>query len=267
MVKNTAVKLATLSLLVLGLLVSGCVTTTDSRFTREADREKALENYVKLASRYIAQGNLGRARHHLDRALEIEDDYAPALAAMGLVYSAEGDERLSEQSFKKAVSADGSYTRGRVYYGAFLYSQGDYDKARAQFAKASEDTAYKDRSGVFYNLGLTDEKLGNLEQAEQAYRRAVELSRGEARTLLSLARVLVEQGDYSAASRYYSRLQVMIQNTPRLVHSAESLYTGIRIARHFQDRDQEASLALLLKNEFAESEEYQQYKVLVSNGQ
>ncbi|MBZ0332781.1 type IV pilus biogenesis/stability protein PilW [Marinobacter sp. AL4B] len=267
MVKNTAVKLATLSLLVFGLLVSGCVTTTDSRFNREADREKALENYVKLASRYIAQGNLGRARHHLDRALEIEDDYAPALAAMGLVYNAEGDERLSEQSFKKAVSADSDYTRGRVYYGAFLYSQDDYAKALAQFAKASEDTAYKDRSGVFYNLGLTHEKLGNLEKAEQAYRRAVELSRGEARTLLSLARVLVEQGDYSAASRYYSRLQVMIQKTSRLVHSAESLYTGIRIARHFQDRDQEASLALLLKNEFAESEEYQQYKVLVSNGQ
>ncbi|MBJ6138051.1 type IV pilus biogenesis/stability protein PilW [Marinobacter litoralis] len=267
MVKNTAVKLATLSLLVLGLLVSGCVTTTDSRFTREADREKALENYVKLASRYIAQGNLTRARHHLERAFEIDDDYAPALATMGLVYSAEGDERLSEQSFKDAVSADGKYTRGRVYYGAFLYSQGEYREARAQFAKASEDTAYKDRGGVFYNLGMTQERLGELAQAEQAYRRAVELTRGEARTLLSLARVLVEQGEYSAASRYYSRLQVMIQNTPRLVHSAESLYTGIRIARHFKDRDQEASLALLLRNEFAESEEYQQYKVLVTNGQ
>ena len=55
----------------LALMVSGCVTTTDSRFAREADRDKALENYVKLATAYIGQGNLDRAEHHLDRALEI----------------------------------------------------------------------------------------------------------------------------------------------------------------------------------------------------
>ncbi|WP_303291985.1 type IV pilus biogenesis/stability protein PilW [Marinobacter sp. SS5-14b] len=267
MVKNTAVKLTALFLVLLGLLVSGCVTTTDSRFTREADRDKALENYVQLATAYIGQGNLGRARHHLDRAFELDKDYAAAHAAMGLVYSSEGEDRLAEESFKKSVSSDGGYTRGRVYYGAFLYSKSRFEEARGQFRAASENTSYKDRGGVFYNLGMTEERLGNLEPAEEAYRRAVELTRGEARTVLSLSRVLVEQEDYSAASRYYARLQTMIQKNPRLTHSAESLFTGIRLARHFQDRDQEASLVLLLKNEFPESSEFQQYKVLIANGQ
>ena len=57
----------------------------------------------------------------------------------------------------------------------------------------------------------------------------------------------------------------MMQGNTRLTHSAESLYTGIRIARYFGDKDQEASMALLLRNEFPESTEYQQYKVLIAN--
>ena len=44
------------------------------------------------------------------------------------------------------------------------------------------------------------------------------------------------------------------------------LFIGIRIARYFNNGDQEGSLALQLRNNFPESVEYQQYKVLISNG-
>lgn len=265
MAKDVTVRLMSVVALMLAMLVSGCVTTTDSRFSREADRQKALNNYVQLATAYIGQGNLDRARSHLERALELDSSNAAALAARGLVLSAEGEEKLAEKSFRDAISSDGGYTRGRVYYGAFLYSQSRFEEARDQFQVASRDTEYPDRGAVFYNLGMTEERLGAPEAAEAAYRRAVELTRGEARALLSLSRVLVEQQDFSEASRYYSRLQTMIQRNTRLAHSPESLYTGIRIARHFRDRDQEASLALLLRNEYPDSVEYQHYKVLIAN--
>lgn len=259
--------LFTAALLIVGMVLAGCVTTTDSRFSREADRDKAVSNYVQLATAYIGQGNLDRARHHLDRALEISPDSAAAHAAMGLVYNAEGDPELAERSFKQSISEDGDYSRARVYYGAFLYSNSRFSEARDQFSVASRDTGYRERGAVFYNLGMTEERLGNQEAAKAAYRRAVELTRGEARTLLSLSRVLVEMEDYSAASRYYSRLQTMIQRNPRLTHSPESLYTGVRLARHFGDRDQEVSLGLLLRNEHPDSAEYLQYKVLIANEQ
>jgi len=257
--------LFTVAVLLFGLVLSGCVTTTDSRFSREADRDKAVSNYVELATAYIGQGNLDRARHHLERALELSPNSPEALAAMGLVYNAEGEPELAERNFKRAISQDSSYSRARVYYGAFLYSNERFSEARDQFSVASRDTGYRERGAVFYNLGMTEERLGNLDAAEGAYRRAVELTRGEARTLLSLSRVLVEQEDFTEASRYYSRLQTMIQRNTRLSHSAESLYTGIRIARHFNDRDQEVSLAMLLRNDYSDSLEYQQYRVLIAN--
>jgi len=258
---------AALVVVLLAMFVAGCVTNTDSRFAREADRDKAIRNYVQLGTAYIGQDNLDRARHHLDRALELAPNDPGALAAMGLVYRAEGEPELAERSFRNALASDQDYTRGRVYYGAFLYGEGRFEEARDQFLAASRDTAYEDRASVFFNLGLTQERVDNIEGAVTAYRRSVELSRGDARSLLALSRTLVESGEYQTASRHYSRLMTLMERNQNLRHSPESLFTGIRIARHFGDRNRESSLGLQLKNNFPGSVEYQQYRVMTSNGQ
>ncbi|MDF0750646.1 type IV pilus biogenesis/stability protein PilW [Marinobacter sp. 71-i] len=256
-----------LSVVLLAMFVTGCVTNTDSRFAREADRDKAVRNYVQLGTAYIGQNNLERARHHLERALELAPENPGALAAMGLVYNAEGESELAERSFKEALANNETYTRGHVYYGAFLYGERRFEDARDQFMAASRNTSYDDRASVFFNLGLTEERIGNLEGAVTAYRRAVDLSRGDPKSLMALSRTLVESGEYQAASRHYSRLMTLMQRNQNLRHSPESLYTGIRIARHFGERNKESSLGLLLKNNFPNSVEYQQYRVMMSNGQ
>ncbi len=265
--RSTNGRIAVVVMMLLSALVAGCVTTTDSPFSREADERKAVENYVQLATAYIGQGNLERARHHLDRALELDPDSPAAQAALGLIYNSEGETELAESSFKRAISRDPDYTRGRVYYGAFLYSQGRMKAARDQFSVASRDTGYQDRGSVFFNLGMTQEQLGETDAAVASYRRAVELTRGDAKSLLALSRVLADKGKYDAASLYFSRLTKVMQKNSRLRHSPESLLTGIRIARYQNDRDLEASLALQLRNNFPESAEYRKYKVLISNGQ
>lgn len=263
--KSVNRRVAAVATLLVAFLVTGCVTTTDSRFSREADRQKAVDNYVQLATAYIGQGNTERARHHLDRALELEPDSSPALAAFGLIYNSDGDAELAEKSFRQAISSDSSYTRAKVYYGAFLYSHGRMEESRDQFRAASKDTDYKDRGSVFYNLGMTQERLGLQEEAAVSYRRASELTRGDARSLLSLSRVMVDSGDIAGAARHYDRLTQIMARNERLRHSPESLFTGIRIARYFGNQNQEASLVLQLKNNFPESVEYQQYKALISN--
>lgn len=249
------------------LLLSGCVTSTDSRFQREADKEQAVQNYVRLATAYIGQGNLERARPHLDRASELAPEDAAVLGMRGLLYQADGEDELAERAFREAIASDKGYTRGRVYYGGFLYGQGRFEEARDQFAAASRDTGYSSRASVFFNLGLSEEALGNLESAVNAYRRSVELSRGDARALLALSRTLVATDNFQAAERYYSRLMGVMQRNSNLRHSPESLMIGIRIARHFGDTDREASLALLLNSDFPSSLENQQYKVLQADGQ
>lgn len=256
-----------LTLVLTALVMAGCVTSTDSRFQREADKKEAIQNYVRLATAYIGQGNVDRARIHIDRATELGPENPAVLAAKGLLYQSDSEDELAEKSYKAAIANDKGYTRARVYYGAFLYGKRRFEESRDQFAAASRDTEYPDRASVFFNLGLTEERLADFDAAVQAYRRAVDLSRGDVKSLLALSRTLVATGDYLAAERYYGRLIGAMQRNTNLRHSPESLITGIRIARHFGDADREASLALLLKSDFANSLEYQQYKVLNADGQ
>ncbi|SFM24160.1 type IV pilus biogenesis/stability protein PilW [Marinobacter zhejiangensis] len=248
-------------------LLAGCVTTTDSRFAREADRDKAIRSYIELATAYLGQGNVERARVHLDRALELDNDSAEANAVLGLIQQSQGDMGLADASFQRALKSKPDYTRGRVFYGAFLFGQDRFTDAKVQFQRASQDSGYPERASVYFNLGMTEERLGNIEAAESAYLRSVDLSRGEVQSLLALSRVLVEQDEFEEAARYYSRLTSVMQRNPNMRHSPESLLTGIRIARHYNDRDRESSLALLLRNEYPESEEYKRYKVLISDVQ
>ncbi|PAV26304.1 type IV pilus biogenesis/stability protein PilW [Tamilnaduibacter salinus] len=245
-------------------MLGGCVTTTTSPFAEDANAEKAVSDYVRLGTAYISQGNYERAREHLRRALEIDPESSEALATLGLVHQSDGEHALAEQSYRQALDNDPSYTRGRVYFGTFLYNQGRFDEAVSQFKRASTDTDYNDRASVFQSLGKSYEALEQNADATSAYRRAVEISRGNPQYLLSLSGALVRMEQYSQASRYYSRLRRMMARNKNLRHSPESLLTGIRIARHFGNKDREASLALLLEKEYPQSEELKAYRQLAT---
>lgn len=252
-------------MLLVSVLFAGCVTVTDSRFAQEEDEDKAVDNYVKLATAYLSQGNYDRSRMHLERALELQPNDAGALATQGVLYQREGEPELAEEAYRKALSSDSGYTRGRVFYGAFLYDRDRYEEAREQFRLASRDTGYDDRASVFYNLGRASEKMEDMDGAVKAYRRALDLGRGDPRWLLALSRSLLATGDYGAASRYYDRLRSMMERNPELEHSPQSLLVGIQIARHLRNYNEESSLALLLRNRYPDSEEYRQYKVILAD--
>ncbi|WP_322873909.1 MULTISPECIES: type IV pilus biogenesis/stability protein PilW [Marinobacter] len=255
------------AILMVGLLASsaGCVTTTNSPFAKDADQQKAEESYVRLGLAYIGQGHYDRARDRLQRALDIDSDSPGALAGMGLVYQSEGEPELAEKAFRRALSSDSSYTRGRIFYGAFLYNQGRYEEAEEQFQRASQDVEYTERASIFYNLGRAQEQQQDYPAAAKSYKRAVNLSRGKPDYLLALSSLLLKADDYNQASIYYRQLTTVMDRNPNLQHSPESLLTGLRLAHYFGDSHREASLALLLRNQYPESEQLKQYRALISN--
>lgn len=239
-------------------LLSGCVTTSDSKLSRNADPEVAISRYVDLGFEYIKREDFTRARKHLDRALELDEDNPAANSALGLIYSRQGEPELAEKAFKKALSSDSTYTRGRTYYAALLFSQSRFDDALEQFMRAAEDTTYAARSQVFTNIALCYVRLGNNRQAELAYERSLQLDRFNAGSLAGITEVLLVSNDYQRAQYYYNRLVNQIANQA-LSHSAQTLWQGVRIAMHFNATDQANSLAALLKEQYPDSPEYRNY--------
>ncbi|MDX1590209.1 MAG: tetratricopeptide repeat protein [Oleiphilaceae bacterium] len=251
--------------LVLGMGLGGCVRSTEGSFSESADKAKAEQAYVRLGLAYLQEEQYDRARQHLNRALEINRKSAEALAGLGLLNQVQGEMEVAEERFLESIAADGDYTRGRSYYGAFLYGEQRYEEALEQFEIAAQDREYDGRPGVFIKLGRTAQALGRHDRAAEAYLRALRLDRGNQRALEGALVNLVEAGRFEEAAPLYERLRMSIRATEAVDHSPATLWAGIRIADYYDDQDRVSSLALLLRKRYPDSLEYQQYKAMKAN--
>lgn len=246
-------------------VLQACVTTEQSNLTRKADPLAAVQRYVDLGLEYIKRDDYNRARKHLSRALELDPDNAPALSALGLIYSNEGEAKLAEASFKQALDSDSSYTRAYTYYGAFLFSSERYKEALQQFEAAANDTRFSSRAQVYTNIALCNIKLGNNTVALDAYRRSLQLDRYSGRALSGATELLLSERDYAGAQAYYNRLIRLIAEND-MQHSAQSLWQGIRIANYFNNPEQVESIGALLGELYPDSDEYQRYRAMKARG-
>ena len=253
------------SLALLTILLSGCVTTTDSAFTRKADSAEAVERYVQLGLEYIKRQDYKRARKHLLRALEIDEQNAPARSAFGLIHHDDGENELAEQSFIEALESDPGFTRGRTYYAAFLFSEGRYADSLKQFEEAAKDVSYNSRAQIYTNIALCNLKLGKNKAAIDAYLKTLKLDRFNGRALAGITELYIEEKQFDPANNYYNRLVRLIAKQG-LRHTPQSLWQGIRISKHYGGQDQVQSFGKLLEELYPESAEFQQYQLMLNNG-
>lgn len=235
------------------LLVSGCITEIKGPHLK-ADRAKSLQSYIDLGLGYIRNGEYQRAKNNLNKALAINSRSALAHDAFGLLFQFEGELALAERHFKRAVSIQPDFSRARNNYGAFLFEQKRYDEAIKQLEKAAKDPFYPARPQAFENLGVCYLHLGEVAQAEEAFDRAVSLNATQPRALLELAELRFGKQDFTGAKGLFERHRKIMRP------SSKSLWLGIRIARVFDNKDEEASQSLMLRNIFPATEEYKAYQ-------
>lgn len=239
----------------LGVILGGCVSTTEGGFTEEASPDKALEKRVALARQYIGEGDWDNAKRNLELAREINPNNAEVHEAFALVYQSTGEYEMAEEHFKRAIKLDKGFSRCRNNYAAFLYSQERYEEAEQQLDYVVKDTLYAARPRAFINLGLCRQKLFDNEGAEEAFVRALAMDRTNSIALLEVAHIRYDAGDYRVAGQYYDTYRGVVRQ-----QSARGLWLGIRLAKANGDRDAEASYALALSNLYPKSAEFEAYQ-------
>lgn len=245
--------LRVISALALVLALSGCITETTG-VKRNVDLQKSLQAHIDLGLGYLAQGDLPRAKEKLARAMEIDPNSASAHNAYGLLFQLEEEIDLAEKHFRRAIRLNSKYSLVRNNFGAFLYAEGRYEEAIEQLKVAVQDPFYRARSQVYENLGVCYLKTRDKKLAQEAFGRSISLNPRQTRSLLELAELQFGQQDYPQARDLYQRYIAIEQQ------SARSLWLGIRVAQIFQKRDDLASYALMLRNIFPASPEYQLYR-------
>ncbi len=236
------------------LMLGGCVTETTGPSAKQVDPQEVLQKLIDLGIGYLRRGDYGRAKDNIRKALQIDPDSPLALTTFGVIFQLEGENKLAEENFRKAIKSDPAYSQARNNFGAFLFARGRYSEAVEQLLVASVDQFYPKRPQVFENLGVSYLRLGETVKAEDAFYRATSLNINQSRALLELATIRYDQKNYVEAQRLYLRHVGVSQQSSR------SLWLCIRIARVFEDEDQEASCALVLKNIFPATPEYKAYQ-------
>lgn len=244
-------------LIAIVLMLSGCVTETTG--VREAaDKEKQLSALVELGTGYLRGGEYGRAKEHLNKALELEPKSSVAHNTLAIVFQLEQEYDVAERHFRLAMRYDPDFTRARNNYGAFLFERKRYEEAIEQLTIASEDRFYQGRPSVFENLGVAYMQMGDTAAAEQAFERSIALNPSQPRALIELAEIRYGQQRYVPSRELYRRHQASA------AQSARSLWLCVRLARVFSDSDKQASCALALRNIFPGSKEYKEYQETMS---
>lgn len=241
-------------LLLAASLLAGCVTTGSvDPMKTDKGRDEARDAYVQLGIGYLQQGQTGRAKVPLKKALELDSANADAHAALALAFQIEMEPKLADEHFRKAISQRRNDARLLNNYGSFLFEQQRYQEALERYLEAAQDNLYPERSRVFENLGLTAQQLNQPEQAKAYFERSLRLNSRQPRALMEMAQLSYEDKQFVPARSYYEGYLTLAPQTAR------SLLLGVRLAKIFDERNNAASLGLQLKRLYPGTPEYQQY--------
>jgi len=129
--------------------------------------------------------------------LNLEDPTSFALLRIGKCHERLGNDELALQFYQKCVKDDALLDKGWIAITDFYIKKQYFQKALYFIAKAinidCENVQYWKRFGNINN------RLNLFEEAEEGYRRAIELGNYELQTWLSRTDILVQLGEFDAA--------------------------------------------------------------------
>lgn len=192
----------------------------------ESDPAKRTRIRLDLAAAYFAQGQWNTALDEVKQALVASPDQPQALNLRGLIYAEMGEDRLAEDSFRRALQVapvDGDLMHN---YGWFLCVRQRYGEADALFERVLTVPQYRTPSRTLLVKGICEARAGRLGPAEDTLKRAYELDAGNPATAMNLADVLLRRGDFERARFYVRRV-----NGNAELRNAESLWLAARIER------------------------------------
>ena len=253
-------------LMLLGLAgVSGCASRFDGLSATGGEAEMVTESdepdarrrariRLELALGYFENGQTAIALDELKQSITADSNYAEAYSLRGLVYMRLNDFRLSEDSFKRALTLNPRDSNIMHNLGWLYCQQARYAQAQQLFSQALANPQYGERAKTWRAQGLCLVRAGQLAEGEQSLFKSYEFDAGNPVTSYNLASLLFQRSDFARAQFYVRRL-----NNSELAN-AESLWLGIKVERRMENRDAMMQLAAQLTKRFPRSREAEAYQ-------
>jgi len=205
------------------LALAGCATSNGGFSTRKVNDHDAARIHTELGQQYLERGDLKQALETLHKALQFDDDYAPAHTVIATIYARIGENELAERHYRRAEELKPKNGDTNNNLGVFLCRIGKVDQALPYFEKAVRDPFYNTKDVALANAGRCLLKKNDYSAAEREYRRALAINPVNADALIQLASVLYTEGKAFQASAFVQRFDALGHAT------AASLLLGYKI--------------------------------------
>jgi Flp pilus assembly protein TadD len=163
-------------------LKAGRFEQAEQALSRAVEQQPdSADAHHHLGVLYLQTGRFDRAAASLARAVKLAPERARSWKALGAAYAAKGDFPAAEGPFRRACELDPAEEAACYYLGRNLYAQNRFSPAVEVFQTALKHEAPANAWRSHRGLALAFEALGQAQDAEQHFLKAIRLSRGRAR--------------------------------------------------------------------------------------
>ncbi|MDV5171411.1 type IV pilus biogenesis/stability protein PilW [Photobacterium rosenbergii] len=240
--------------LLLCSFLAGCVTVDETgKAPQSVNKVEAAEARVTLGLGYLEKGQWQRARDNFELALQYAPRYYRAQNAMAYYYQRVDEPESAEKIYRQALKYSPKNGDVRNNYGVFLCSQGRYDEAIDQFESAIKQPYYYLTSASYENAALCSLEQGNQPQARGYFDKALAYDPYRGKSMLQLSKLDIEAQNFKEA-----RVRLFKFNK-RYGYKADSLWLLIQLEQQAGQDSQADKYAGILKAQFPNSQQYQNY--------
>ncbi len=240
---------------------SGAQTVTNAAGRRdvatesdEPESRKRAKVRLELATGYFEQGKTSIALDELKQALSSDPSFGDAYTLRGLVYMRMSDNRLAEDSFRRALALNPRDGNAAHNFGWLMCQEKRYSESQTLFTQALGNPLYNDSARTHLARGICQARAGDEPGAERSLARAFELDPGNPVAGYNLATMLFRRGDFVRAQFYLKRL-----NAGEQVNE-ETLWLAIKTEHALRDESAMVALGRQLNAKFPKSKQNQSYE-------
>jgi eukaryotic-like serine/threonine-protein kinase len=194
---------------------------------------EALQLYSR-ATDAVAQGDLDKAQVLLQRALELDSDFAMAHRHLARLYYSAGNREEEFEHLTRAYNLRNTVTdrEQRLIEGSYYSVQGQYEKAVESLVLLVN--LYPDDPDAQYELALAYLYSGNAGNAEKYLRQVLKLNPFSTPAYDYLVRVLARRNENAQAVEVYRQAETLGLQSP-------GLHWGLGLAFLGEGKEKEAS--------------------------
>jgi type IV pilus assembly protein PilF len=232
------------------MFLVACQSTGTKRPTQHlAPDPEAAQINVQLGLSYLQRGDYAVALDKLEKALQQDPNLPSAHNTIAMLYQRINENEKAEKHFLEAVNRAPDYAEAQNNFGVFLCDQSRFLEAEARFLKAASNPLYTKAVLSLENAGLCMMRMPDVERAETHFRKALQQLPTLGKSLINMAEITYQQGQYLQSRGYIERYKSANGWTP------SALYTAIKTENKLDDQDAVASYSLFLRSRFPDSDE------------